>query len=143
MVATGTTAIVGSRHIHNTFLLLTGVFNLYMAGFGYRSLFLKVVCLGRAGSAVQLGGGGRGAGRIPGHGNVCVRGRKRARGRVWSAGRDDTALCQLRGYAQAGHWTKNQWLLNHISGFLASYIAAVSAFPVTSLHFIPFPSNFL
>ena len=53
------------------------------------------------------------------------------------------ALCQLRGYAQAGHWTKNQWLLNHISGFLASYIAAVSAFPVTSLHFIPFPSNFL
>ena len=25
-----------------------------------------------------------------------------------------TALRQLRGYASAGHWTKSQWLLNHI-----------------------------
>ena len=52
-----------------------------------------------------------------------------------------TAFRQVRGYANAGHWTKNQWLLNHISGFLASYIAAVSAFSVASLHFIPY--NFL
>ena len=54
-----------------------------------------------------------------------------------------TVFRQLRGYANAGLWTKNQWLLNHISGFMASYIAAVSAFSVTSLKFIPFPYNFL
>ena len=53
-----------------------------------------------------------------------------------------TAVRQLRGYARAGHLAKNQWLLNHISGFMASYIAAVTAFSVTSLHFIPFPYSF-
>ena len=54
-----------------------------------------------------------------------------------------TAFRQLLGYAKAGKWSKNQWLLNHISGFMAAYIAAVSAFSVTSLRFIPFPYNFL
>ena len=46
-----------------------------------------------------------------------------------------TTFRQLHGYAKADHWAKNQWLLNHISGFMALYIAAVSAFSVTSLHF--------
>ena len=41
MVVAGTTALVGAQHIHSLFLLLTAVFSLYMAGFGYRSLFLK------------------------------------------------------------------------------------------------------
>ena len=54
-----------------------------------------------------------------------------------------TAARQLLGYHRAGRWTKSQWLLNHISGFMASYIAAVSAFSVTSPRFIPFPYNFL
>ena len=47
-----------------------------------------------------------------------------------------TTFRQLRGYANAGHWAKNQWLLNHISGFRASYIAALSALSVTSLQFL-------
>ena len=142
MVVAGTTALVGAQHIHSLFLLLTAVFSLYMAGFGYRSLFLKplawdarvaafdwvvaglglVVFLGTVGYAFY-------AGNIP----VGVFGGLGAA----------TAFRQLRGYANAGNWTKNQWLLNHISGFMASYIAAVSAFSVTSLHFIPFPYNFL
>jgi hypothetical protein len=50
---------------------------------------------------------------------------------------------QLRGYSKVGRWVKIQWLLNHISSFMASYIAAVSAFSVTSLRFNPFPYNFL
>ncbi|MDQ2769464.1 MAG: hypothetical protein M3Y54_03065 [Bacteroidota bacterium] len=142
MVVAGTTAIVGSQHINSTFLLLTAVFSLYMAVFGYRSLFLKhlawdarvarfdwavaglglLVFLGTVAYAVV-------AGNIP----VGVFGMLGA----------STAFRQLRGYANAGHLTKNQWLLNHISGFLAAYIAAVSAFSVTSLRFIPFPWSFL
>ena len=142
MAVAGTTALVGAQHIHSLFLLLTAVFSLYMAAFGYRSLFLKhlagdarvaafdwavagigfVVFLGTVGYAVW-------AGNIP----VGVFGTLGAL----------TAARQLRGYANAGSWTKNQWLLNHISGFVASYIAAVSAFSVTSLKFIPFPYNFL
>ena len=47
-----------------------------------------------------------------------------------------TTFRQLRGYVNAGHWAKNQWLLNHISGFRASYIAALSALSVTSLQFL-------
>jgi hypothetical protein len=142
MVVAGITAIVGAQHIQSLFLLLTAVFSLYMAGFGYRSLFLKQLAwdarvaafdwaLAGAGLVVFLGTLGYAfkAGNIP----VGVFG---GLGAV-------TAFRQLRGYANAGHWTKNQWLLNHISGFLASYIAAVSAFSVTSLHFIPFPYNFL
>ena len=142
MVAAGTTAIVGSRHIHSTFLLLTGVFSLYMVGFGYRSLFLKQLAWDARVAPFDWAVAGVGlavflvtvtyafvAGNVP----VGVFG---ALGAM-------TAFRQLRGYAKAGHWTKNQWLLNHISGFLASYIAAVSAFSVTSLRFIPFPSNFL
>ncbi|MCC3154842.1 hypothetical protein Q3A66_17075 [Hymenobacter sp. BT770] len=142
MAVAGTTALVGAQHIHSLFLLLTAVFSLYMAGFGYRSLFLKhlawdarvatfdwvvagvglVVFLGTVAYAFVAG-------------NIPVG--------VFGALGASTAVRQLRGYANAGKLTKNQWLLNHISGFLASYIAAVSAFSVTSLRFIPFPYNFL
>jgi len=142
MVVAGTTALAGAQHIHSLFLLLTAIFSLYMAAFGYRSVFLKhlawdarvaladwlIASLGLvvfSGTVVY----GLRAGNVP----VIVFGAIGA----------FTALRQLRGYAKAGSWTKNQWLLNHISGFMASYIAAVSAFSVTSLRFIPFPYNFL
>lgn len=142
MVVAGTTALAGAQHIHSLFLLLTAIFSLYMAAFGYRSIFLKrltwdarVACfdwvVAGVGLAVFLStvGYGLAVGNVP----VTVFGGIGA----------FTAARQLRGYAKAGHWTKNQWLLNHISGFMASYIAAVSAFSVTSLRFIPFPYNFL
>jgi hypothetical protein len=142
MAVAGTTALVGAQHTHSLFLLLTAVFSLYMAAFGYRSVFLKHlawdarVALGdwlAAGLGLLVFGGtivyGLQVGNVP----VTVFGSIGA----------FTALQQLRGYAKAGHWAKSQWLLNHISGFIASYIAAVSAFSVTSLHFIPFPYNFL
>ncbi|RZK32238.1 MAG: hypothetical protein EOO63_01985 [Hymenobacter sp.] len=41
MAVAGTTALAGAQHIHSLFLLLTAVFSLYMAAFGYRSVFLK------------------------------------------------------------------------------------------------------
>lgn len=142
MVVAGSTALAGAQHIHSLFLLLTAVFSLYMAAFGYRSVFLKhlawdarvaladwlVAAVGLAVFASTVA-----YGLLVGHVPVVVFGSIGAY----------TALRQLRGYAEAGRWTKNQWLLNHISGFMASYIAAVSAFSVTSLRFIPFPYNFL
>ena len=149
MAVAGVTALVGAQHIRSLFLLLTAVFSLYMASFGYRSLFLKQLAwdarvepfdwaVAGAGLAVFLGT----AGYAVVAGNVAVG--------VFGVIGAATAVRQLRGYAKAGHWAKNQWLLNHISGFVAAYIAAVSAFSVTSLHHflpghyqVPFPFNFL
>ena len=142
MTVAGLTALAGAQHIHSLFLFLTAIFSLYMAGFGYRSVFLKHLAwdarvpwldwlTAGLGLAVFLGMVAYGAWvrNIP----VVVFG---------SIG-GFTSFRQLRGYARAGKWSKKQWLLNHISGFIAAYIAAVSAFSVTSLKFIPFPLNFL
>jgi len=142
MVVAGTTALAGAQHINSLFLLLTAVFSLYMAAFGYRSVFLKHLAwdarvapadwaVASIGLAVFLGtvAYGLAAGNVP----VTVFGGIGA----------TTAGRQLRGYAKAGRWSKSQWLLNHIAGFMASYIAAVTAFSVTSLRFIPFPYSFL
>ena len=142
MVVAGTTAIMGSQHIHSMFLLLTAVFSLYMAGFGYRSLFLKSLAWDARVASFDWAVAGLGLLGFLATMAYAVVARNIPVG-VFGALGASTALRQLRGYANAGHWTKTQWLLNHISGFLASYIAAVSAFSVTSLHFIPFPWNFL
>ena len=114
------------------------VFSFHVVGFGYRSLFLKplagsarvvvfdwlaadvwlAVFLGMIACAFRTG-------------NISIDG-------FGSLGAM-TTFHQLRGYANAGHWAKNQWLLNHISGFRASYIAALSALSalsVTSLQFL-------
>ncbi|WP_201985812.1 hypothetical protein [Hymenobacter rubidus] len=142
MVVAGTTALLGSQHIHSLFLLLTAVFSLYMAGFGYRSLFLKRLAWDAQVAAFDWAVAGVGLAVFLGTvayafmaGNIPVG--------VFGGLGAATAVRQLRGYANAGRWAKNQWLLNHISGFLASYIAAVSAFSVTSLHFIPRTVGFL
>lgn len=142
MVVAGSTAIAAASLKGLTFLLLTGVFSLYLAGFGYRSLYLKELARGSkapvfdwalagVGLAVFIGtlGYGLWAGNVP----AAVFG---AIG-IMTTGR------QLRGFARAGSWAREQWLLNHISGFVGSYITAVSAFSATSLRFIPFPYNFL
>jgi hypothetical protein len=142
MMVAGTTALAGAQHIHSLFLLLTAVFSLYMAAFGYRSVFLKHLAwdarvapadwaVAGAGLAVFMGTVAYGVAT----GNVPVT--------VFGSIGAITAGRQLRGYARAGHWHKSQWLLNHIAGFMASYIAAVTAFSVTSLRFIPFPYSFL
>ena len=142
MAVAGGTAIVGAQHTRSTFLLLTAVFSLYMAGFGYRSLFLKRLAWDARVAAFDWAVAGVGLAAFLGTvayafvaGNVPVG--------IFGGLGTMTAARQLRGYANAGRWTKNQWLLNHISGFLASYIAAVTAFSATSLRFIPFPYNFL
>ena len=143
MVTTaGTTALVEAQRIHSHFSLPMAVFSFYIVGFGYRSVFLKPLAgsvrvlvfdwlAADVGLAVFLGT------------MACVFRAGNISTDVFGSFGAMTTFHQLRGYANAGHWAKNQWLLNHILGFRASYIAAVSAFSVISLHFNSFPCNFL
>ncbi|MBC8085475.1 MAG: hypothetical protein H7Z21_19925 [Hymenobacter sp.] len=142
MLVAGSTALVSATLNGLTFLLLTGIFSLYLAFFGYRSLYLKRLgpahrpaaldwVLVGAGLVVFAGTLGYGvvAGAVP---SVVFGGIG-----LMIAGR------QLWSYVRTAPMAPGQWLLNHISGFVGSYIAAVSAFSATSLHFIPWPWNFL
>lgn len=144
MLVAGTTAIVAAAFKGITFLLLTGVFSLYLAQFGYRSLSHKrmgidekpalydwtVVVLGLLLFAATLAFGLLNRPFNPvlvvfGGIGLLITGR------------------QLRTFLRPGPWPAGQWLRNHMSGFVGSYIAAVSAFSATSLKFIAFPLNFL
>lgn len=144
MLVAGSTAIISASLQGLTFLLLTGVFSLYLAQFGYRSLYHKhmgqeqkptlydwsVVLLGLLMFAGTLAYGLISRPFNP----VLV---------VFGGIGLMTTLRQLRAFRRPGPWPAGQWLRNHISGFVGSYIAAVSAFSATSLRFIPFPLNFL
>ena len=124
------------------FLFLTGVFTLYLAGFGYRSLYLK-----------KLGHGQRPAlsdwltvsAGLPVFGFFVYFGIQHGAipAIVFGAVGVMTAGRQLWSYLRTAPPLPGQWLRNHISGFMGAYIAAVSAFSATSLHFIPWPWNFL
>ena len=143
MVVTGLTAILNASLKGMTFLLLTGIFSLYLAVFGYRSLYHKALAQGQArpapldwlmvGAGLVIFGGTIIYGVVAGVVPSLVFG---AIG-VFTTGR------QLLGFLRRGPWPAGQWLLNHMSGFVGAYIAAVSAFSATSLHFIPWPWNFL
>lgn len=146
MVVAGSTAILNASFKGMTFLLLTGIFSLYLAVFGYRSLYQKHLAAGRdAGARPAL------ADWLLVSAGLLIFGGTLAYGLytkvmpsvvfgiigVLLTGR------QLAGFRRRGPWPAGQWLLNHMSGFVGAYIAAVSAFSATSLHFIPWPWNFL
>lgn len=145
MLTAGTTALVSASLNSLTFLLLTGIFSLYLAGFGYRSLYHKRLAQGLekpalgdwlmavAGLSIFLGTLLYGLLHYQTNPVPIVFG---AIG-MMTTGR------QLWGFRRVGPWPAGQWLRNHMSGFVGSYITAVSAFSATSLHFIPFPINFL
>lgn len=142
MAVAGTTAIVSAGYQGLTFLLLTGIFSLYLAGFGYRSLYLKDLASGGKAPLFDwvVAGLGFAIFLLTLAYGIAVR-------NVPAAVFGGIGLMmtgrQLRGFWRAGTWSHTQWLHNHISGFLGAYIAAVSAFSATSLKFIPFPYNFL
>ncbi len=124
------------------FLLLTGLFTLYLAGFGYRSLYLKK--LGRGQQPALSDWLTVGAG-LPVFGFFVFWGLRHGAipAVVFGAIGLMTAGRQLRSYLRSAPPLPGQWLRNHISGFMGAYIAAISAFSATSLHFIPWPWNFL
>lgn len=146
MVVAGGTAILNASVKGLTFLLLTGIFSLYLAVFGYRALYQKHLGVGRDAGArpaladwllVSLG--------------LLVFSGMLIYGLIYRVipsvmfGLIGVALTgrQLAGFRRRGPWPAGQWLLNHMSGFVGAYIAAVSAFSATSLRFIPWPWNFL
>ncbi|RSK49272.1 DUF2306 domain-containing protein [Hymenobacter rigui] len=144
MLVAGTTAIISASIKGLTFLLLTGIFSLYLAQFGYRSLQHKRMGQGQQPSLYDW------ASTVTG---LLIFAGTLAYG-LWSRPFNlamvvfgaiglMTTVRQLRGFRRSGPWPAGQWLRNHISGFVGSYIAAVSAFSATSLRFIPFPLNFL
>lgn len=146
MVVAGSTAIFNASLKGMTFLLLTGVFSLYLAGFGYRSLYQKHLGVGRDAGArpalldwllVSVGLAVFGGTLLYGVLRLVVP------SIVFGSIGAMTTARQLFGFRRRGPWPAGQWLLNHMSGFVGAYIAAVSAFSATSLHFIPWPWNFL
>ena len=154
MVAAGTTSLLlaglqvlfvslpAGREVALVFLFITGIFSLYLAAFGYRALYLKKLGQGQRPAWVDwlmvvvglpvfsfFGYYGLRHGIVP----AIVFG-------IAGVVRTGT---QLWSYLRAAPPRPGQWLRNHISGFIGAYIAAVSAFSATSLHFIPWPWNFL
>ncbi|MEJ7658394.1 MAG: hypothetical protein WKG07_01585 [Hymenobacter sp.] len=124
------------------FLFLTGVFALYLAGFGYRSLYLKKLGHGQSPALsdwLTVGAG------LPVFGFFVVWGLRHGAvpAVVFGGIGVMTAGRRLWSYLRTAPPAPGQWLRNHISGFVGAYIAAVSAFSATSLHFIPWPWNFL
>ena len=146
MVVAGSTAILNASFKGMTFLLLTGIFSLYLAVFGYRSLYQKHLAAGRAAGARPalpdwlLAS----AGLLIFSGTLAYGLYSKVVPSV-VFGLIGVLLTsrQLAGFRRRGPWPAGQWLLNHMSGFVGAYIAAVSAFSATSLHFIPWPWNFL
>jgi uncharacterized membrane protein YeaQ/YmgE (transglycosylase-associated protein family) len=130
------------RSVGLVFLFITGVFSLYLAAFGYRALYLKQLGQGQRPAWVDWLMVGVGLPLFGFFGYYGVRhgivpaivfglvGAVRAGTQLWS-------------YLRSVPPRPGQWLRNHISGFIGAYIAAVSAFSATSLHFIPWPWNFL
>lgn len=145
MVVAGTTAILSASIKGLTFLLLTGIFSLYLAWFGYRSVYHKRLSRGEVRPALaDWLGVGIGTAVFAG---TLVYGLLQIKANpvpvVFGAIGLMTTLRQARAFRQRGPWPAGQWLLNHMSGFVGSYVAAVSAFSATSLTFIAFPLNFL
>ena len=124
------------------FLLLTGLFTLYLAGFGYRALYLKK--LGHEQRPALSDWLTVSAG-LPVFGFFAWWGLRHGAVPAIVFGGIGllTATRQLWSYLRSAPPRPGQWLRNHISGFMGAYIAAVSAFSATSLHFIPWPWNFL
>jgi hypothetical protein len=142
MVVAGTTALVSASLNGLTFLLLTGVFSLYMAWFGYRSLYHKH--MGRGQEPALFDWAGVGIGLVVFVGTVGYGlATRNVISLVFGGIGTTLAVQQLRAFRRPGPWATGQWLHNHISGFVGAYIAAVSAFSATSLTFIPAPWNFL
>ncbi|MCB2378906.1 DUF2306 domain-containing protein [Hymenobacter sp. BT635] len=145
MIVAGTTALVAAVLKSLTFLLLTGIFSLYLAWFGYRSIYHKHLSRGEE-RANRLDWAGVGIGTAVFAGTLAyglLHLKTNPVPVVFGGIGLFTTLRQARAFRRTGPWPAGQWLLNHISGFVGSYVAAVSAFSATSLTFIPFPLSFL
>ena len=130
------------RAVGLLFLFLTGLFSLYLAGFGYRALYLKKLGQGQRPALVDWLMAGIG---LPVFSFFVYYGLRQqvVPATVFGTAGVVRTGTQLWSYVRHAPPRPGQWLRNHISGFIGAYIAAVSAFSATSLPFIPWPWNFL
>jgi hypothetical protein len=154
MVVAGLTAMVvagmqilfmplaAGRSVALVFLFITAIFSLYLAAFGYRALYLKKLGEGQRPAWVDWLMVGVGLPVFSFFGYYGVR-HGIVPAIVFGVAGVVRTGSQLWSYVRRTPPRPAQWLRNHISGFIGAYIAAVSAFSATSLHFIPWPWNFL
>jgi len=130
------------RSVALVFLFITGIFSMYLAAFGYRALYLKQLGQGQRPAWVDWLMVGVGLPVFSFFGYYGVQ-HGIVPAVVFGGLGAVRAGTQLGSYLRPAPPRPGQWLRNHIAGFVGAYIAAVSAFSATSLHFIPWPWNFL
>ncbi|KAA9331612.1 hypothetical protein F0P96_15375 [Hymenobacter busanensis] len=141
MLTAGVTAIAAAAFKGLTFLLLTGVFSLYLSYLGYRALYQKR--LGRGQQPALYDWLGSGLGLLVFIGTVAYGAATRQLVPVvFGLIGARLAYGELRKlYRPAPDATC--WFFDHMRGFVISYIAAVSAFSATSFTFLPVEVRFL
>ncbi|MEM1269424.1 MAG: hypothetical protein AAGI08_05165, partial [Bacteroidota bacterium] len=124
----------------NLFLLLLAVFSFYLSFVGYRAIYQK-----RPGTpatrldwSVTLGTLAASAGLVGWGGSVVAAGSTFGIvSAVFGAVGALMAAADIRRYLRPVTSDSKAWLLRHVRGFGASYIATVSAFSAVNLHFLP------
>ena len=142
MLTAGVTAIVAASLKGLTFLLLTGVFSLYLSLLGYRALYQKRLGRGQQPTAYDWLGSGAALLVFLGTIIYAVVTRNIVAG-VFGLGGTRMAVAELQKLARPAEVDKNRWFFDHMRGFILSYVAAVSAFSATSFTFLPMAARFL
>ncbi|OON70523.1 hypothetical protein [Hymenobacter sp. CRA2] len=142
MLTAGLTAIVAATFKGLTFLMLTGIFSLYLSYLGYRALYQKRLSRGQAPALYDWVGSGLAL--LVFIATVCyaVVTRQIVPG-VFGLIGTRLALTELHKLRHPEQLAPNRWFFDHMRGFIVSYIAAVSAFSATSFTFLPMEVRFL
>lgn len=142
MLTAGLTAIVAASLKGLTFLLLTGIFSLYLALMGYRALYQKGFRRGQQPSAYDWLGSGAALLVFLGTIGYALLTRNIVAG-VFGLGGTRMAVAELQKLRRPAEVDQHRWFFDHMRGFILSYVAAVSAFSATSFTFLPVAVRFL
>lgn len=142
MLTAGVTAIVAACFKGLTFLLLTGIFSLYLSLMGYRALYQKGFSRGQQPTVYDWLGSGAALLVFLGTIGYAVVTPNIVAG-VFGLGGTRLAVAELQKLLRPAEVDQNRWFFDHMRGFMLSYVAAVSAFSATSFTFLPVAVRFL
>ncbi|GAB3828692.1 DUF2306 domain-containing protein [Hymenobacter jeollabukensis] len=142
MLTAGVTAIVAATFKGLTFLLLTGIFSLYLSWLGYRALYQKRLNRGQNPAFYDWLGAGAALLVFLGTIVYAVLTQNIVSGVFGLAG-TRLAVAELQKLRRPAEVAPNRWFFDHMRGFILSYVAAVSAFSATSFTFLPMAVRFL
>jgi uncharacterized membrane protein len=142
MLTAGVTALVAATLKGLTFLLLTGIFSLYLSLLGYRALYQKRFSRGQRPALYDWLGSGAALLVFVGTIVYAVVTRNIVAG-VFGLGGTRLAVAELQKLARPAEVDGSRWFFDHMRGFILSYVAAVSAFSATSFTFLPMAVRFL